>query len=214
MLDPNDSIFRAFPWFHEFYHATALPSPDLSPACGSVLWVSWVQRVKLHLHVEWAPFLLDRCRNWTGIYRYMCIYIYICVYIYICIYTYIYIHIYIYTYIYIYIYRYIHIRLPHILQNVCQHIFRPFADQEPAASPPRFFYMLRDSEPFDVVAVSPEWRARYQQGCDDVTNKDGGLIWFNHEEWGLIWFKHVVRNLNVRPDSWLWHNMTICWLGK
>ena len=93
MLDPNDSIFRAFPWFDEFYHATALPSPDLSPACGSVLWVSWVQRVKLHLHVEWAPFLLDRCRNWTGIYRYICVYIYI--------YAYIYIYIYIDTYTYV-----------------------------------------------------------------------------------------------------------------
>ena len=41
-------IFRAFPRFDEFYHATALPPPDLSPACGSVLWVSWVQRVKIY----------------------------------------------------------------------------------------------------------------------------------------------------------------------
>ena len=29
-----------------------------------------------------------------------------------------------------------------------------------------------------------------------------------------IEMNHVVPNPNVRPDSWLWHNRTICWLGK
>ena len=149
MLDPNDS------WYSE--HSLGLTSSIMPPPCprqtyhqlAAQSFGSAECRGSSYIFiVEWAPFLLDRCRNWTGIYRYMCVYI--CVYI----------------YIHIYIYRYIHIRLPHTSQNVCQHIFRPFADQEPAASPPRFFYMLRDSEPFDVVAVSPEWRARYQQGCD------------------------------------------------
>ena len=43
-----------------------------------------------------------------------------------------------------------------------------------------------------------------------------GPAWSNHSLSSNrpTLLKHVARNLTVRPDSWLWHNRTICWLRK
>ena len=60
-----------------------------------------------------------------------------------------------------------------------------------------------------------------------------GMIWplAQHQPTAMHWFvftlcdpaqglthdemlKYVARNLNVRPDSWLWRSRTICWLGN
>jgi hypothetical protein len=195
MLDPKDS------WYSE--HSLGLTSSIMPPPCprqtyhqlAAQSFGSAECRGSSYIFiVEWAPFLLDRCRNWTGIYRYMCVYIY----------AYIYIHIYIYIDTYTYV--------CHILHRMFASTFSVLLRTK------NLLLLLPGSSTCWEIRNPSMWWPCLRNGAPgisrDVTNKDGGLIWFNHEEWGLTWFKHVVRNLNVRPDSWLWHIRSICWLGK